>query len=341
MIIFDLKWIGFSLLIAVLGMVIIWHYFHRFRIGEAVIFQAAPFGFFILSAEQYYYKANAQACRLLGLTGSSGTLPDAFWVDLLAEDSQSLTGRYRQVAISDYKFVQWWLCSLKEVTWVFVMDITPLYQLKQSSQTLFSGLSHELRTPLATILTHLEIMGLTTVQPEVKAESLTLTKQEVQRMLRLVQQMLWLGRFEAQTTLLSQPINLLTLGQEVEQLLSYPIEFEADSTLPLVAGEADALKQLLMNLFDNAHKYGRGIIKLKLEAETQGVVCTVVDNGPGIPAHHVAHLGRLFYRVDPQDDKGSGLGLAIVTGILRRHQSELKIITDSTGTQMQFTLPLY
>ncbi len=121
---------------------------------------------------------------------------------------------------------------------------------------------------------------------------------------------------------------------------------QAQTPLPLVVGQEDRLLQVFLNLLDNAVKYSRpgdrAVVSL---AQTEGgVECVVRDTGPGIPAEHVPHVTRRFYRAAPQKIEGSGLGLALVEEILRRHQSHLEIEShtegEETGTRVRFVLPV-
>ena len=82
---------------------------------------------------------------------------------------------------------------------------------------------------------------------------------------------------------------------------------------------------------------------VSLQREPGGIRCTILDSGPGIPAAHLPHVTRRFYRAAPQEVEGSGLGLALVEEILRRHGSRLEIEShtegEQTGTRVAFVLP--
>jgi len=84
-------------------------------------------------------------------------------------------------------------------------------------------------------------------------------------------------------------------------------------------------------------------VVVSLQRGEQGIECAVCDSGPGIPAEHLPHVTRRFYRVSPREGEGSGLGLAVVEEILRRHQSRLEIESRAegpeTGTCAHFVLP--
>jgi two-component system phosphate regulon sensor histidine kinase PhoR len=114
----------------------------------------------------------------------------------------------------------------------------------------------------------------------------------------------------------------------------------------LVIGDAGRLKQVFLNVLDNALKYVRPADRVEVALrQGQNVVrCTVIDNGPGIPAQHLPHITKRFYRGVPEGSGGSGLGLALVKEILEHHQSELIIESqdqgDQTGTSLRFELPI-
>lgn len=171
-------------------------------------------------------------------------------------------------------------------------------------------------------------------------------------MARLVNQMLELGRLETSVDIercLLDPIPLLqqAIAQVAPQAEERGITLSMQITgaLPLIVGDADRLMQVLINLLDNVVKYCRpgdqAVVSLQSSAE--GVEFAVRDTGPGIPARHLPHLTRRFYRAAPQEIEGSGLGLALVAEIIRRHGGRLEITSctegDETGTCVRFILP--
>jgi two-component system phosphate regulon sensor histidine kinase PhoR len=370
MYLFNLKYLLFILLLFIISLLVLAIWLdRRDRRGPLLarlpdtntllpILEQAPFGYCILKGLHVHY-ANATARHLLGLAASAGTLPETIWVPLLTEDRElarqevASLGRYRHVPLEFNQFIQWWVFPTDDLDIVFVLDVTAQQRAKQTSQFLFSGFSHELRTPIATILTHLEVLSVPNVSDEIKQQSVHLLKQEAQRMTRLVNQMLMLGRLEAEVEIEHRPVNLLNLVDEtVFQVTptaeenNMTISLEADTPLPSIAGDAGRLKQVFLNLLENAIKYAKpgGKITVSLQQAADGIACTVADDGPGIPAEHLPRLTHRFYRADPQNVQGSGLGLAIVTEILRHHRSRLEINSrtqgEQTGTQVHFTLPI-
>ena len=223
---------------------------------------------------------------------------------------------------------------------VFLQDITSQQRAEQAAGYLLSALSHELRTPIATILTHLEILRLPDISTETGQQSLDLLKGETQRMSRLVHDMLELGRLETSAEMEHGPVNLLAVAEQAIAQISPHAEergvglsLQADTPLPFVLGNADYLLQVFLNLLDNGCKYSQpgDQVEVSLHRREEVVKCAVCDTGPGIPAEHLPHITRRFYRVDRRSSEGSGLGLALVKEILRRHRSRLTIESHAEG----------
>ncbi len=323
----------------------------------------APFGFLVVEGSRLL-RANVEAQRLLRLPAPPAPLPDAEWLPLLTEDCASARtdasvradripgGRYRTVTFASGQTVRWWVAPWGSRELIFVFDVTPQQRVEQAGRTLINDLAHELRTPIATILTHLEVLGLTDVGEDVHQQSLALSKDEAQRMARLINDMLELGRLETATEFVLRPVELLALVEEVifqalpqATARKMALSLEAAPPLPLVLGNADRLRQVFLNLLDNALKYARegDRVVISLARTSGGIACAVCDTGPGIPSEHLPHVTRRFYRVAPKDGTGSGLGLALVAEILRRHNTVLELesrVSGETGTCARFVLPL-
>jgi signal transduction histidine kinase len=362
MMIIDLQWLIFGLLVLMLfGIgVVIWFTDGRSDQEEPALVQVlgrAPFGVLILAGNSVRY-INAEAQHLLKLSSDASSLPDTDWAELLQQDLAHVrqgdddSGRYRNVTFVSGRTARWWVSSFGDRDVVILLDISAQHQARRAGRTLLSDLGHELRTPVATLLTHLEILGLQDVGEEVQRQSLQLSRREAQRMSRLINDMLELGRLEMSETLTRRPIKLLTLVEDVAvqsapraAQRSMTIEVEASSALPLVPADADRLRQAYLNLVDNALKYGDAgaRVTLSLRRVDDRVLCAVCDTGPGIPAEHLPFVKRRFYRAAADDVEGSGLGLALVEEIVRRHGGELEIVSpvqEGRGVCVRFALPL-
>jgi two-component system sensor histidine kinase ResE len=175
-------------------------------------------------------------------------------------------------------------------------------------------------------------------------------------MRRLVDDLLDLARLEAgQVTLAREPIDVRDLLQacaarfapQLEQS-GVALEVELPSLLPPVVGDADRLGQVFGNLVDNALKHAAkaidgGRVVLKAEHRNGSVLCSVTDNGPGIPAGDLSRVFERFYQVDksrPRQRGGSGLGLAISQGIVHAHGGLIGVESvEGLGTRFIVELP--
>jgi signal transduction histidine kinase len=235
---------------------------------------------------------------------------------------------------------------------VILLDISAQARIQRASRLLVSDLGHELRTPIATVLTHLEILGLDDLAPDVQNQSLRLARSEAQRMARLVNDMLELGRLEMADALSLRPLDIQALVEDVvaqvvprASELAIAVNLAVVEPLPLVLGHSDRLRQVVLNLLDNALRYAGSDaeVTLTLRSGAGGVECSVCDTGPGIPAEHLPYIGQRFYRAASEESDGSGLGLALVREILRHHSSDLTVASpaaEGRGACFRFVLPI-
>lgn len=321
------------------------------------VLEPAPFGWLVLDKTNRYLYANLYTRNLLELPYTTGDVPATVWATLLEEDravpkpTENTSGRYRRVVLSFGKIVKWWIFPLSQADIVFLLDVTGEQRAQESGRQLLSNLSHELRTPLAGMLTHLEVLSMPQMPEETAQQSLQLLKRESRQMSRLVNQMLELGRIESDN-IDRRYIDILPVAEEaVSQVMSSATEkgsnilVKADAPLPPVLGDDTRLRQVFLNLLDNAVKHNPPgtQIDVILKQTTDSILCAVTDDGSGISAEHLPYVTRRFYRAAPQKTEGSGLGLALAVEILRRHQSKLLITSHTEGAQSgveaQFTLP--
>jgi signal transduction histidine kinase len=112
-----------------------------------------------------------------------------------------------------------------------------------------------------------------------------------------------------------------------------------------LAADAEALRQVLGNLFDNAlrHTPSGGTIELDVRPADRGTALVVRDTGSGIPAEHLPRVFERFYRVDParsREHGGTGLGLSIVKHLVEAHRGRIDLTSAvGRGTTVRITLP--
>jgi two-component system phosphate regulon sensor histidine kinase PhoR len=226
-----------------------------------------------------------------------------------------------------------------------------------------ANVSHELRTPLASLIGFIETLrGPAADDPPAQQRFLEIMAEQGARMDRLIDDLLSLSRIELtehQTP--AEPLDLAKLATRMaagfeprltERRVQLALRIEPD--LPLVAGDADQMAQVLQNLLDNAVKYGRdgGMLSIDVAItppgdrwpSRPGVVIAVSDQGTGIAREHLPRLTERFYRVDKGRSRavgGTGLGLAIVKHIVNRHRGQMMIESEvGQGTTVSVWLPV-
>jgi signal transduction histidine kinase len=239
-----------------------------------------------------------------------------------------------------------------------------LFQLRRESQLarlrsdFISGVSHELRTPLAQIRMFSETLTLGRVRSDdERRRSLAIIDQEARRLTHLVENLLHFSRSERQTTHITpEPTSLAPLVQEVLDGFA-PLAAARGATLAadvpedlIVPADPGAVRQMLLNLLDNAVKYGPAGQAVRIGAARENGVARlwVDDGGPGIPRADRERVWVRFWRLERDRDSavaGSGIGLAVVRELAALHHGRAFIDetapTDGTppGTRVVIELP--
>ena len=228
-------------------------------------------------------------------------------------------------------------------------------ELSAQKSAFVSSVSHELRTPLTTIRMHAEMLREGLV-PEAKRDRFhQQLVHEAVRLSQLVENVLELSRLEEGRRRLE--LHRGDLGATVAEVIAQQrplIEergFELDlepspDELPEVAFDAQALSQIVINLLDNAVKYGGGEvnrIEVTLEPADGGVRLSVTDHGGGVPEKERAQVFERFHRVhDPEREHmpGTGIGLALVQELIRGQGGEVELgAAAAGGCEVRIYLP--
>ena len=204
--------------------------------------------------------------------------------------------------------------------------------------------SHELRTPLAAIRTNVEaLLRGADADPEERDASLRAIARETDRMGRLVADLLALARADAGQPLVQKPVELDALLIEVYQQqrrLADGLNLSLGELEQVeIQGDPDRLKQLALNLVDNALRYTPpgGDVTLDVVREGDWAVLRVRDTGVGIPPLDLPHIFDRFYRVDRPRTRqagGTGLGLAIAKWVAEAHGGRIDVesVVDKGST---------
>lgn len=196
--------------------------------------------------------------------------------------------------------------------------------------------SHELRTPVAVALTSCEYALEHAQTEEELRDALQTVREKLHLMSALISRLLALSRADrGQMTLQTETVSLSLLMEAVAQQTAelaaekkITVETEIEEGIS-VQGDETLLMQMLLNLAENACKYGRegGWIRLTLKRDGERTVGTVEDNGIGMTEEQQAHIFERFYRADKArtGEAGFGLGLPTVQYILKAHGGTIDV----------------
>lgn len=216
-----------------------------------------------------------------------------------------------------------------------------------------SSVSHELRTPLTAIRGWGETAKMSIgVDEDLVARGLDVVLSEADRLSGLVEDLLDFSRMQSGRVMVntSVPIDVSELLRTVVDMyteLAAKQSIELSYTPPvqnsIVLGDPDRLKQVFINIIDNAVKYTeKGGLVLVVQTREEGCVrITVKDTGVGIPAADIDRVKEKFFKSN-KTVRGSGIGLAVADEIIKQHQGLLFIeSTEGVGTTATIVLPLY
>lgn len=228
-----------------------------------------------------------------------------------------------------------------------------LERLFQTQQRLLADVSHELRTPLTAIRGNVDLMRR---MGDADPESLEIIQEEIERMTRLVGDLLLLARADAGGLPLEKKKveldNLLFEVYRQVRLLEKSVEVKVTEVDQVcIMGDVDRLKQLLLNLVSNAIKYtpDGGTVDVSLSKKNGWAYLKISDTGMGIPAEDLPYIFDRFYRVDKararghsgQGQGGAGLGLAIAKWIAQAHGGNIDVMSKmGEGTTFTIILPI-
>ncbi len=212
-----------------------------------------------------------------------------------------------------------------------------------------SSISHELRTPLTAITGWAETLDGTSNSPETVKRGMNIIVKESQRLTGLVDELLDFSRLETgRMKLILQKTDIIAELDEVYFMFTEraknenkKLSFFDDGYITPVICDANRMRQVFINIIDNAIKYseeGDSITVTAFEKDNMACV-TVKDTGIGIPAEHLPNVKKKFYKANLQI-KGSGIGLAVADEIVNLHGGSLTVKSrEGEGTEVTVSLP--
>jgi two-component system phosphate regulon sensor histidine kinase PhoR len=255
-----------------------------------------------------------------------------------------IDGDERWVAVSGVEFAQGRVYALQ--------DVTEERALEKTRSGFVTTASHELRTPLAAVYGAIRTLRRKDVElsEDDQAQFLEMIESEATRLARIVDQILLAGQLDADAVELEvtecDPSEIAARVIESAQVHvpeTISLSLDVDGS-PKISCDENKLRQVLVNLVDNAVKYspGGGRVELRVRNGHGSCVIDVVDEGLGIPSGERERIFEKFYRLDPEQTHGvggSGLGLYIVRELVERMDGRLSVESE-LGKGSRFTLEL-
>jgi signal transduction histidine kinase len=228
------------------------------------------------------------------------------------------------------------------------IDNTRFFEQRDRLDSVFN----ELQSPMSSIVGSSQVM---LANPDIDSKELRagleLINREATRLSQMVNDFLDLTKIETgRIQMDKQMIDLGVLVQEVIDLF-YPqaldkkilLSLNLERSIPQIPADANRIKQVMVNLLDNAIKYNRegGQVDVTLSCNQVRVQVSVSDTGRGIPAKDLAVVFDKFYRGLNDEERGAGLGLSIARKIVQAHGGDIWVQSEvGNGTTFTFSLPL-
>jgi two-component system phosphate regulon sensor histidine kinase PhoR len=240
---------------------------------------------------------------------------------------------------------------------VVARDTTEFNRLIEMRRDFVANVSHELKTPLAAIRGYAETLRDGALGEPATAERFTeRILLQCKRLQALLADLLTLSRLESlERAPQREPVDLATLVQRAVELtakaaeekrVEVKVEVQEVPPVPRLAGDAEGLERLVVNLLDNAVKYNRpkGRVTVRIQAREGQALLEVADTGIGIPQDALGRIFERFYRVDKgrsREEGGTGLGLAIVKHVAQAHGGQVDVESRlGQGSTFRVRLPL-
>ena len=225
-----------------------------------------------------------------------------------------------------------------------------LSNAEQMKNEFISSVSHELRTPLTAIKGWSET--LTTMGPEdveTFRKGMRVITSETERLSQMVEELLDFSRIQdnrlqlqmATIDILAELGETVLIYQERARALGIKLDYYEPEMLPFVYGDKNRLRQVFINIVDNAIKYSDKGDTVSVEAYEQGgeICISVSDTGIGISKEDLPKIKTKFFKAN-HTRRGSGIGLAVADEIIERHNGRLMINSEQgVGTTVMITLP--
>jgi signal transduction histidine kinase len=212
-----------------------------------------------------------------------------------------------------------------------------------------SSVSHELRTPLTAIKGWAETVK-NSDNKEITEKGMDIITREATRLSGLLEDLLDFSHLEtgelkinfSKVDIYAELSEAVYVYERQAKEQGITLKYKEPYEVVSVLGDSNRLRQVFINIIDNAVKYSKenGEVEILTEHDTDFVKITVSDNGVGIPAQDIANVKEKFYKVN-HTVKGSGIGLAVADEIISHHNGNIDITSlEGEGTKVIVTLPI-
>lgn len=227
-----------------------------------------------------------------------------------------------------------------------------LNQIDKIKNEFISTVSHEIRTPLTAIKGWGETLKSIKDNEELTIKGLDIIISETSRLSDMVEELLDFSRMQNGSMKINYNVFdiipvidnvFLSYKQKADSENKQLIKDISDNAHLFIEGDQDKIKQVLINIIDNAIKYTEkdDVVKIRLERNEKYVTIYFIDSGKGISEKDLPYIKEKFYKAD-NTIRGTGIGLAVADEIIKSHSGTLNIDSKlNEGTTVKITLPIY
>lgn len=239
--------------------------------------------------------------------------------------------------------------EIGELCSVFNYMADELQNTENIKNEFISSVSHELRTPLTAIKGWSETISEID-DKETRTKGLHIITRETERLSSMVEELLDFSRMQngkfsmqmSDTDIIAELADAVLMYGEKAKDDNIEIIFEADEDIAIVNGDKNRLRQVFINIIDNAIKYSQsgGSVTITTDKNDSRIVIFIADTGVGISKTDLPKIKNRFYKAN-NTVRGSGIGLAVADEIVKMHGGSLDISSElGKGTTVSITLPL-
>lgn len=239
--------------------------------------------------------------------------------------------------------------EIGELCSVFNYMADELENTENIKNEFISSVSHELRTPLTAIKGWSET--ITEIDdPMTRKKGLRIITKETERLSSMVEELLDFSRMQngkfsmqmSDTDIIAELADAVLMYGEKAKDDNIAVIFEADEDVAIVNGDKNRLRQVFINIIDNAIKYSSsgGTVTITTEKNSERIIIFIADTGCGISKTDLPKIKNRFYKAN-NTVRGSGIGLAVADEIVKMHGGSLDVSSElGKGTTVSITLPL-